>query len=80
MIDKQQARDRLAWSIRERRMERGMTQAELGAAIGRTANTICNYEAKLTNVNVPDALAIAAALDVPLMELVEGIGYEVHGR
>lgn len=54
--------DRLRRVIREGRAEAGISQGDLGAAIGRTQREISYLESGSRPLRVDDAIAIAAAL------------------
>ena len=55
--------------IREDRIAAGLTQAELGAAVGVTFQQIQKYERGANRVSASMLVHIAAALDVPLVTL-----------
>lgn len=57
--------------IRDLRKQRGLTQAQLAALLGVRQSNIANIENGLVSFSSVDTLRrIAAALDVPLSELV----------
>lgn len=58
--------------IRFYREQKGMTQAELGAAVGISEQDIEAFESGLKSPTLRDALAIADALDVSPYELAKG--------
>ena len=63
-------RDTLGWRIEQARRRAGMTQRDLEERIGRSRQTISDYE---QDVSVPPAdvlLAISEATNVPLHELM----------
>lgn len=57
--------------IRALRRAAGMSQIELGERVGRDHKTIHRWETAATAPNLIDLLLLAAALDVPLAELVQ---------
>jgi len=59
----------MARSLREWRIERKMTQRELGAAVGLKPNTIACYELGYRTPNIAMAQALARALGVQVDEI-----------
>ena len=64
----------VATRIRKRRLVLGLTQRQLGNAIGVTARQVYKYEQGLNRVSVGTLYAIAQALDVSVTYLFKGIG------
>jgi transcriptional regulator with XRE-family HTH domain len=61
-----------AKNIKDAREYRGMTQLELSEKIGISRASLAQIEAGLKVLTVPMAQAIAEALDLPVMVLIEG--------
>lgn len=61
--------------IKHYRKLRKLTQEQLGAAVGVTANAIMNYEKGFRNPNANQLAKIAGSLDVPVEALH---GYDVE--
>ena len=61
--------DRLANKLKERRTERGMTQAELAAAVGVTRKTVNTVENGVFTPSALLAIKLASALEVTVEEL-----------
>jgi transcriptional regulator with XRE-family HTH domain len=59
--------------IRAARLSRGMTQAEVAAAIGRTKPSVCNYEAGRVVPHVGTLVALCGALRRSLDWLLLGL-------
>lgn len=57
--------------LRARRVEKGMTQADLAEATGLSINTISTYEAKSSRANIANVRLLANYLDLGLMDLCE---------
>lgn len=57
--------------VRAARKLRGMTQRELGDAVGLSNKLICDIEKGIRDVTAREAFRIAAALGVDLTALVE---------
>lgn len=70
----------LGEQLRERRNDVGMSQAELGEAIGGTQAQIQKYEAGLNRISVSTGIAIAAALGVTLGAFVSVVEREADRR
>ena len=66
--------DRLANKLKERRAERGMTQAELAAAVGVTRKTVNTVENGVFTPSALLAIKLARALEVRVEDLfwIEG--------
>ena len=58
--------------VHERRVELGITQTQLAAAVGVSASHVYAIEAGRNNVSLPLAMAIASKLDVTLDWLTQG--------
>jgi putative transcriptional regulator len=58
-------------SLRERRSEAGLTQAELAAALGVSRQTVISIESGRYLPSLPLAFRIAGLFQVPLEELFE---------
>ncbi len=56
--------------LREARKRKGLTQAEVGEAIGRDQSTISKYEAGTARIDVDVAVQYAAVLGIPVVELL----------
>lgn len=56
--------------IRTARLRAGLTQLQLGEKVGRDHRTIHRWEYAERIPNLEDLLLIAAAVDVPLADLV----------
>lgn len=52
------------------RLTRGLTQAELAQRVGLTQPALSRIEAGQTQVRVEQVVALAQALDVPVMALI----------
>lgn len=63
---------RVGDNVRHAREQRGITQAELAAAVGLTRGSVTNVEAGNQRTPLRTLLAIAQALDVPFAALVDG--------
>lgn len=59
----------IANRVRDLRSERGLTQAELGEAVGLTRQSIIAIEKGRFTPSIQTALLLAAALDTPVDEL-----------
>ena len=57
--------------IREVRLERGLSQTDMSRAAGITQASVSNYETGKRELPLSTVLGFAAALDVPLGELIE---------
>jgi transcriptional regulator with XRE-family HTH domain len=60
-------------NIRNMRRKRGLTQEELGGLLGVGKSAVSRWESGEREVTLGTMRAIAAALDVPLESLVEGL-------
>lgn len=60
----------LGHAVRETRARRGLSQGELGELAGKHMNYIGELERGTVNPTFKTLMALAAALDVPLSELV----------
>lgn len=58
-------------NLREKRLEKGMTQKALAEACGMNRTRITNYEIGNRQPRLEDAKTIAAALDCTVDELIE---------
>ena len=58
--------------IRERRLERDLSQAELGKAMGVSRQTINSIETEKYTPSLPLALALARFFDVQVEEMFDG--------
>jgi putative transcriptional regulator len=58
-------------SLRERRIQAGLTQAELAAALGVSRQTVISIESERYLPSLPLAFRIARLFDVPLENLFE---------
>jgi transcriptional regulator with XRE-family HTH domain len=56
--------------IRAARRQAGMSQVQLGEAVGRDHKTVHRWETALTAPTLMDLILIAHAVNVPLAELV----------
>ena len=56
--------------IRAARRRAGLSQVQLGEAVGRDHKTVHRWETALTGPTLMDMILIAHAVDVPLDELV----------
>jgi transcriptional regulator with XRE-family HTH domain len=56
--------------IRVARRQAGMSQVQLGEAVGRDHKTVHRWETALTAPTLMDLILIAHAVNVPLAELV----------
>ena len=57
--------------IRERRLERDLSQAELAQAMGVSRQTINSIETEKYTPSLPLALALARFFDVPVEEMFD---------
>lgn len=57
--------------LKELRKSKGVTQIELGKAIGSTSRTVARWEAEQVDMPFKTAVKIARYLDVNLEELAE---------
>ena len=57
--------------LKELRRAKGVTQVELGKAIGATSRTVARWEAEQVDMPFKTAVKIARYLDVNLEELAE---------
>lgn len=71
MTDRRQLPRRTNGSaIASARISRGMTQAQLGAAIGTSGSQVANWETGFRRPKLDALLRIADALNVPLDDLI----------
>jgi len=64
---------RLGQRVRARRLEIGMSQEKLADTLGVTFQQVQKYEKGVNRIAASRLFAIAAALDVPISRLFEGI-------
>lgn len=64
---------RVGSRVRELRMARGMSQEKLGAALKLTFQQVQKYEKGVNRIGSSRLSQIAAALDVPIGALFEGV-------
>ena len=57
-------------NLREKRMEKGITQVALAKQTGLTNQAICNYEQGIREPRLRDAQALARALGCTVDELI----------
>jgi putative transcriptional regulator len=57
--------------IKERRLERGLSQAELASAMGVSRQTINSIETEKYTPSLPLALALGRFFDVPIEEMFD---------
>lgn len=57
--------------LKELRKARGVTQVELGEAVGATSRTVARWEAEHVDMPFKTAVKIARFLDVSLEDLAE---------
>lgn len=58
----------------EARKAKGLTQAELAAALGKPQSFVAKYENGERRIDVVEFIDIATALDVPTTDLIARIG------
>lgn len=68
--ERERLADAFAAGMRARRLEVGLTQAEVAAAIGRNVHTITNMEAGRRRPVLGDAILIARLLESSVDELI----------
>ncbi len=64
---------RLGERVRARRLEMGMSQEQLAAALGVTFQQVQKYEKGVNRIAASRLLDIAAALDLPIATFFEGL-------
>jgi transcriptional regulator with XRE-family HTH domain len=64
-------RQQIGERIRTARLQANLTQAQLGERVGREYRTIHRWEYAQRIPNLTDLLLLAAALDIPLADLVQ---------
>lgn len=57
--------------VRELRLQRGYTQAQLGQLVNLTWQQVQRYESGRATFNVPRLISFAEALNVPVSELIK---------
>jgi transcriptional regulator with XRE-family HTH domain len=62
----------VAMRVRERRIELGMSQPKLGAALGVTFQQVYKYENAVTRISAARLLGLSKALAVPVTFFFEG--------
>ena len=67
-------------NIRIRRLERKMSQTELGDSLGITFQQVQKYEKGVNRVGASRLIQIAGALGVPIDSLFEGAGPEAADK
>jgi UDP-N-acetylglucosamine 1-carboxyvinyltransferase len=65
-------------NIKEAREYRGITQAELAEKVGIARSTLAQLEIGALVLTLPMAVAIAEALKVEIMELINGLNREAR--
>ena len=73
------AANRIGSRIREIRLARGLTQAELGDKVGLTADRIRQYEAGYRKPKTDTIKAIASALEVQPLAMIDPVSTEYLG-
>ncbi len=63
----------MAWRVCRLRMERGLTQEELGAMAGVCKATIYRCETGAIGTRITTLMSIADALDTTMSDLLEGL-------
>lgn len=63
---------RIGANVAKARQQRGVTQAQLAAAVGLTRPSVTNVEAGNQRTPLHVLLAISQTLEVPLADLIEG--------
>lgn len=58
-------------NVKERRLERGLSQAELAQAMGVSRQTINSIETERYTPSLPLALALGRFFDVPVEEMFD---------
>lgn len=64
-------------NVRDRRVRAGITQEDLGAAVGITFQQIQKYERALNRISASRLIELSRALKVPVTDLFEGVGEEI---
>ena len=59
--------------IKDRRLERGLSQAELAKAMGVSRQTINSIETEKYTPSLPLALALGRFFDVPVEEIFDAV-------
>ena len=65
--------------IRVRRMEKGISQSDLGKQLGVSFQQVQKYERGSNRVSAPRLEQIAKALDVPIIYFYEGVNGNTKG-
>jgi DNA-binding XRE family transcriptional regulator len=60
----------MAISIKAARVNAGLTQTEVGEAVGKTKNTISSYEAYETTPDITTAQAMAALFGMSVDDII----------
>jgi transcriptional regulator with XRE-family HTH domain len=63
----------VAMRVRQRRIELGMSQPKLGAALGVTFQQVYKYEKAVTRISAARLYGLSKALGVPITFFFEGI-------
>ena len=67
----QAALDKRPMKLKKLRVEKGLSQAELGRLLGVTGQTVLNWENGIFEPRIKDLIAIADFFDVSVDELIE---------
>lgn len=67
----QAALDKRPMKLKRLRVEKGLSQAELGRLLGVTGQTVLNWENGIFEPRIKDLIAIADFFDVSVDELIE---------
>lgn len=60
----------MAISIKAARINAGLTQTEVGEAVGKTKNTIASYEAYTTTPDIQTAQAMAKLFNMSVDDII----------
>lgn len=79
MVDRRRPEyERLRSTLRQLRLERGLTQADLAQRLGVWQEWISRYEVGERRLDVIELAEIARAIGVPLLEVLDRAGID-HG-
>lgn len=65
-------------NIRNRRKELNLTQYDLAQRVHKSAQVISNWEREYTTITIEDLLALADALDTPILSLITDLEKDRH--
>jgi putative transcriptional regulator len=72
-MEREKELQKLGERIKQLRIDKGLTQFELGSRINKDDSTVARIEAGRTNPTYTSLLLIAEGLEVNLFEIIEGL-------